>query len=401
MIFKYKTTTSQGIPQSSTIDAPNIDMAIAALQRRGLVVVSIMPLEDKKPLLSGIRFFNRVKPSDMVLISRQISTLFEAKVSVQETFRLLATEAENPIIRQNLTEMTDEINSGISISESMERHPELFSNFYVSMVRSGEESGKLSEAFTFLADFLDRSYALTSKAKNALVYPIFVVISFIIVMVLMVVFVIPKLGAILADTGQQLPIYTRIILAISNFASNFWYVFVVALAVVGVVLMRYLPTEAGQDAISRLKLGFPYVGDLYRKLYLSRIADNLNTMITSGVSMVRAMEITADVVDNPKFEQILRQTSISIKSGSSVSEVFSQYEEIPKIMIQMIKVGEESGRLGFVLDTMAKFYRREVETAVDTLVGLIEPVMIVVLGLMVGLLLTSVLVPIYNVASAL
>lgn len=398
MLFNYKTITKQGINQDGSIDAPNMDLAISSLQKRDLIIMQINPVNERKSWFSS-GFMNRVKVSDIVIMSRQIATLFEAKVSVLSTFRLLATESENPIIREKLGQVTEDIKGGISISDAMSKHPEIFSEFYVSMVRSGEESGKLSEGFNYLADYLDRSYALTSKAKNALVYPAFVVASFLVVMTVMIVFVIPKLGSILADTGQEMPIYTKIVLGFSNFVSSYWYLFILLIGGVVFFLMRYLPTPAGKQSLSRLKLTVPYVGDLYKKLYLSRIADNMDTMITSGVSMVRALEITGDVVDNDIYKDILKKSSVAIKGGSSVSEVFSQHAEIPGIMVQMIRVGEESGRLGYVLGTLASFYRREVDNAVDTLVGLIEPIMIVFLGVAVGVLLTSVLVPIYNVAS--
>lgn len=401
MLFNYKTTNKDGLPQVGSIDAPNPDLAIIALQRRGLVVISVIPAQDGPKKLLNFSFLNKIKAQDVVIMSRQISTLFEAKVSVVETFRLLSVESENPKVRIQLSEMMDDIKGGISISDAMSKHPELFSEFYISMVKSGEESGKLSETFNYLADYLDRSYALTSKARNALIYPAFVIISFIVVMAIMIIYVIPKLGEILADTNQELPVYTKIVLGASNFISSYWLLGVALLVGLGFFLSKYLPTEAGKRSLDRLKLNTPYVGDLYKKLYLSRIADNLNTMIVSGVSMVRALEITSDVVDNSIYKAILKEASVSIKSGSAVSDVFANYQEIPKIMVQMMKVGEETGKLGYVMEKMANFYRREVDNAVDTLVGLIEPIMIVFLGVAVGILLTAVLVPIYDVASGL
>lgn len=398
MLFNYKATTKDGSPQSGSIDAPSLDLAITALQRRNLIVISVVP-EGKTGLFSNITFFQKVHTRDIVILSRQISTLFEAKVSVLSTFRLLASESANPLLQEKLTQVTDDIKSGVSISQAMSKHSDVFSEFYVNMVKSGEESGKLSETFTYLADYLDRSYALMSKAKNALIYPMFVIISFIAVMVLMLTFVIPKLSQILEETGQDLPIYTRIVVGFSDVLVNYGLLILVVLILGVIVLLKYLPTAAGRMAWSRFQLSIPYIGTLYRKLYLSRIADNLDTLITSGVSMVRAIEITAEVVGNDVYKEILLEAANLIKSGSSVSDVLSRHEEIPGIMIQMIKVGEESGKLGFVLSTLAKFYQREVDNEVDTLVGLIEPAMIVVLGLGVGLLLTSVLVPIYNVAS--
>lgn len=401
MIFVYQAVTKENQHQSGNIDAPNLDLAIASLQRRGLIILDIKS-EDESKITFLSRYFvfsSRPKMKEIVLLSRQISTMFEAKVSALSVFRLLASEAENLALRRVLTEVADDINSGIQISGAMEKHPQVFSSFYISMVKSGEESGKLSEAFNYLASYLERSHALISKAKNALIYPSFVILSFVAVMVLMLVFVIPKLSAILRETGQEIPIYTQIVIAISQFFVNYGLFLLAALVIMAVFLTRYLRSDLGRRSLASFKLSIPYVGDLYRKLYLSRISDNLATMLTSGISMVRALEITAEVVDNEVYRRILVESAETVKGGNQVSSVLAKYEEIPSIMIQMFRVGEETGKLGFILDTISRFYQREVYDAVDTLVDLIEPAMIVFLGVGVGVLLTSVLVPIYNLAS--
>ncbi|MEK7552688.1 MAG: type II secretion system F family protein [Patescibacteria group bacterium] len=400
MIFIYQATTKEGEEQRGTIEAPNVNLAIASLQRRGLIIIDIAA-EGTGSFLARLLSLRRVKNKDVVILSRQIATLFEAKVSALSTFRLLATEAENPILQRVLTEITDDIKAGVPISEAMGKHPKVFGNFYVHMVAAGEESGKISDNFNYLADYLERSYEMVSKARNALIYPIFIVVSFIGVMILMLTFVIPRLTAILTETGQEIPIYTKMVIATSNFFINYGILLFILLVVVAIFTTRYGRTAAGKASISRFKLAIPYIGNLYQKIYLSRIADNLSTMLTSGISMVRAIEITAEVVDNEVYRQILIEAGSTLKSGNLVSTVMYKYHEIPTIMVQMMKVGEETGKLGFVLQTLSRFYRREVDNEIKTLVDLIEPAMIVVLGLMVGVLLTSVLMPIYNLAQGI
>ena len=269
------------------------------------------------------------------------------------------------------------------------------------MVRSGEESGKLNDTFLYLADHLDRSYELTTKMRNALIYPAFVLTTFTVVMILMLTLVIPRLSDILLETGQQIPIYTRIVIALSGFFVDYGLLLLVLLILGTIALWRFSLTERGALSVARFKITLPFFGGLYRKLYLARIADSMHTMLGSGISMVRGLEITADVVGNAIYADILKETAESVRSGRSVSESFSRYkEEIPNIMVQIVKVGEETGELGNILKTLAVFYEREVRNAVDTLVGLIEPVMIVALGFGVGLLLTSVLIPIYNISGS-
>ena len=390
MLFKYQAVDQSGAKQDGSIDAVSRDVAISSLQRRGLVVSSVEEGEGKKDLFSAnITLFENVSNRDVVLLSREISTLFEAQVSALRIFRMLATEAEKPLMQRTLTEVGDDIQSGISMSKALAKHPKVFSEFYVSMVRAAEESGRLDETFVYLADYLDRNYEVMNKAKNALIYPAFVVATFAIVMILMMTFVIPRISSILTSAGQDIPIYTKIVIAISFFFVNY-----------GVFLFNYLKTPSGKQIAASFELAIPYVGDLNKKLYLSRIADNLATMLDSGVSVLQALEVTANVVGNAVYADILTDAVTSVKGGGTISGAFEGKKEIPGILVAMLKVGEETGEVGRILKTLAKFYQREVSTAVDTLVGLIEPIMIVVLGLGVGVLLASVLIPIYNMAAA-
>ncbi len=269
------------------------------------------------------------------------------------------------------------------------------------MVKAGEEAGKLDQTFLFLADYLDRTYEVTTKARNALVYPAFVISTFLVVMILMMTVVIPRLGTIIEESGQQVPVYTKAVLGLSHLFVDYSVFMFVGLAALAVFLWRYLLTDAGKNALDTIKLQVPYLGTLFRKLYLSRISDNLSTMLGSGIPMVRALEITSEVVGNRLYEQALADIMTGVKNGVSVSDAFAGHtDQMPGLLVQMIKVGEETGELGNILNMLAKFYRREVNNAVDTLIGLIEPAMIVGLGLGVGLLLVSVLVPIYQISSS-
>lgn len=400
-LFNYKAIDQYGNSTAGSIEASGQDAAIASLQKRGLVISSITE-EGAGPFWQkNLKFFERVSSKDIVILSRQVSTLFEAQVSALRVFRLLSAETPNLYLRRVLEEIADDIQGGNSISSSMAKHPKVFSKFYVNMVKSGEESGKLDEIFMFLADYLDRTYEVTSKAKNALIYPAFVIFTFITVMILMLTMVIPKISEVLIDAGQEIPLYTKIVLGLSTFFTDYGFLLLAALVIGGFFLIRYIRTPKGKYSFDQFKIAIPYVGDLYRKLYLSRLADNMHTMLQSGIPVVKAIEITAAVVDNKVYEAILTDAAESIQGGGSISDSLEKYEEIPGIMIQMIRIGEETGELGSILDTMAKFYRREVNNAVDTLVDLIEPAMIVLLGLGVGLLLASVLIPIYNISSAI
>ena len=402
MLFKYKAIDQHNASREGTVEASTIDSAIITIQKRGYTVVTIDPIAEKNGLLAlEFNWFNSISGKEIVILSRQISTLFEAQVSALRVFRLLASEAENPQLQKVLTTIGDELQAGSSISRALSAHPDIFSAFYVSMVRSGEETGSLEKSFSYLADYLDRNYQLISKARNAMIYPAFVIFTFVVVMGLMFTMVIPRIAQILTDSGQVLPIYTRIVIGISSFLSDYIGIILGLGSVGGFFLWRFLNTEVGKRAYDEFKINIPVIGNLNRKIYLTRICDNFSTMLASGISMVQAIEVTADVVDNGVFKEILQSTLLDVKGGRSFADAISEYPEIPGVLSQMSKVGEETGNLPEILTTLAKFYRREVDNAVDTLIGLIEPVMIVALGLGVGVLLASVLMPIYNLTSSI
>lgn len=388
--------------RDGTVDAATIESAISAVEARGYTVISVDPVGNKSSMFDvEITWFERVSNKEVVILSRQIATLFEAQVSALRVFRLLGAETENPKLQKILSDISNDLQGGSSISRALAQHPDVFSQFYISMVKSGEESGSLEKTFMYLADYLDRMYEVVSKARNALIYPAFVVAIFIGVMTLMLTMVIPSIGQILTDAGQDIPVYTKVVLAISSFMTNYLGLIVVMLALFGVVIWQFQKTEAGRRTIDEFKLTIPFIGDLYQRLFLTRICDNLSTMLTSGISMVQALEVTSDVVDNRVYKEIMEDVLVSVKGGRSFADSIAEYPEIPSILAQMAKVGEETGKLGEILSTLSTFYRREVNNSIDTLISLIEPAMIVLLGLGVGVLLASVLIPIYNITGAI
>src|SRR3989344_1313362 len=223
MLFNYKAVDADGTNKEGEIDAASRDIAISALQRRGLVVLSVKDEVEVKPFWQ-MSFFDKVSNKDIVILSRQISTLFEAQVSALKAFSLLADNTDNKLLSRKINQVHDDLQAGVSISGSLARHPDVFSNFYVNMVKVGEETGKLNQTFLNLAEYLDRQYSLTSKARNALIYPAFVIFTFFIVMGLMFGLVIPKLSAIILDSGQEVPFYTKVVIGFSNFFVDYGFI---------------------------------------------------------------------------------------------------------------------------------------------------------------------------------
>lgn len=398
MIFIYKAVTKEGRETTGDITAANQDSAIGALQRNGLTIISIRPAEEKKFFEYDLNILNRPSTKDIAMVSRQIATLLEAHVSALKTFRLIASETENIVISKKFTEISDDIQNGVPISDALYKHPSLFSDFYVNMVKGGEESGKLSETFVALADHMERSSELISKVRGALIYPAFVVATFVVVMILMLVLVIPKLTDIILQSGQDVPFYTKIVIALSSFLIDYGAFVLVFFIAALFFVWRF---TRGTNFIAQARLWTPGIGTLFRMVYLSRIADNMHTMLSNGIPMLRSIEITSSVVNNEIYRDVLIKAGNAVKGGAPLSQALSGSPEIPNIMIQMVKIGEETGELGNILEKLSVFYRREVSNAINTLISMIEPLMIVLLGVGVGGVLASVLVPIYQIAGGI
>ena len=404
MIFHYIAINTNGVKTEADIDGLSRDDVISLLQKKGLSVIDIQEKEDNKELefLSNLNFFKpKIKVKDIVIFSRQIATLFEAGVSALKAFRLLAVENDNKAIAEELNHVADDIEAGVSLSESLSRRPKLFSSFYVNMVKAGEESGKLNESFIYLADHLDRDYELRQKVKKALIYPTFVIATFIVIMIAMFTFVIPKMSAMFAEEGADLPMITKIVLSISNIFAHYGIVFFSLAVVFGWFFYRWAQTKEGTRKIDEIKIKLPVVKHLYQGIFLQRLADNMNTMLSSGVPIVRSIEITADVVENTVYRDLLLRVAEKVQNGTAFSKALYDEELVSNILVQMVHIGEETGELGFILKNLSVFYKRELDNSIDGVVGLIEPAMIVGLGLAVGILVASVLLPMYSLGDAI
>ncbi len=405
MLFHYKGYKGDGSEQVGGIEAGSHDDAIHLLQEKGIVITEIEENvvpggggEVQQFKMPEFEFFQqKIKQKDIVIFSRQISTLFEAGVSALKGFLLLAAENPNKTLVRRLTAVADDIQSGLSLSDAMAKHGDLFSTFYISMVRAGEESGKLNESFSYLADSLDRDYELREKTKKALTYPIFVIAVFVLILMGMFSVVIPKMASLFEDKSK-LPLVTKIMLAISDFVKG--NIILIIIALVGGLwgFIWWSKTDGGKYAIDRAATRIPGIKDLVQKIFLARLSDNMNTMLTSGVPIVRSIEITADVVENVIYHDLLFRVSEKVQNGMTFSQALGEEEDVPRILMQMSAIGEETGELGYILKNLASFYKREVDGAIDSTIGLIEPIMIVSMGLMVSVLVMAIMLPIFSLA---
>lgn len=395
--FQYKARTKEGEPRTGTIETSSRDAALELLHQNNLIVTALA--EKGRVSFLDYRFGSGVKQRDVVIFSRQIATLFEAHIPVIEALKTLVGESENKFMREALAKVLDDVTGGLVLSQSLAKHPHIFSSFYVQLVRSGEESGKLQEVFTYLADYLERSYELTSKARNSLIYPAFVLAAFVGVLIVMMVTVIPRLISIFQETGQEIPFYTQAVISLSLFLKDWGLLLLLLLAAGAILLWRWGMTPPGRLFFHRLQISLPLIGALFRKLFLARLTDNLRTLIVGGIPIIRALNITSEVVGNAMYQQALLEAAESVKSGNTISSAFERSAVIPPLVTQMIRIGEASGKVDFILGSVSKFYKREVDTALENLVSLIEPALIIFLGVGIGILVASVLVPLYNLVA--
>ena len=396
--FEYRARDKSGEIRQGVIEAGSQEGAVDTLHQAGLVVVSIQ--EKSVPLLLRLNLGGKVRQKDLVIFSRQLATLFEAQIPVVQALKTLVAETQKKTLQRIIAQVLDDITGGLSLSQAMGKYPLVFSSFYVNLVRSGEESGKLQDVFTYLADYLERSYYITSKARNAMVYPAVVLCTFIIVLVIMMIIVVPSLASIFAETGQTLPWYTQGILDLSFFLRAWGVLVLFALIIAVIVLIRWARTAEGKLFFDRLQVRTPIIGILFTKLYMARLTDNLRTLIAGGIPILRALSITGEVVGNEIYKRATIDAVESVKAGNTISSAFEKTPEIPALVTSMIRIGETSGRLDFILASVARFYQREVDTAVDSLVSLIEPLLILFLGGAVAILVASIMIPLYNLVGS-
>jgi type IV pilus assembly protein PilC len=402
MLYHYKSLGQDGKTIEGDIEGMSLDNAILLLQKKGITVVDIQEKgkDDGEDILASIKIFKKkIKVKDIVVFSRQVATLFQAGVSALKAFRLLAEENENESLQEQLMGVADDIESGISLSSALEKRPALFSVFYVNMVKAGEESGKLNDVFLFLADYLDRDYEMTQKIKKALTYPSFVIGTFFAIMIGMLTFVIPKMTALFAESGAKLPTITVIVLFLSDLFVKYYAISFPVMAVLAFLFYKWSKTEEGSYTIDDISLKIPVLKTLQQRIFLQRFSENMNTMLSNGVPIVKALDITAAIIENKIYKEIAYRVSQKVQTGKSLSKALYEEPRIPNILVQMVHIGEETGELGYILKNLAVFYRRELETSIDTMIGLIEPAMIVALGLCVGVLVSAILLPMYSMSS--
>ena len=375
-------------------------MAVEMLQKHKLIVVSIRPVRSlfaKNQLLS---FIHRVKSQEIVEFSKEFSVLLSAGIPLVEALEIIQKQVGNLYFKDQLAEVVSDVRDGASFSSALERHPDIFSNLYINLVRAGEASGKIQTVLLHLSDHLEKQHHLNSRVKSSLLYPAVVISGFGIVGLLMMAFVVPKLMEIFSENSMDLPLPTKILIAVSGFFHNYFILIIIALALVVVGLRNFKNTPKGKAALDGFLLKIPALNKILEKFYLSRFSANLSMLIISGVSIIESLQISGDVVGNEVYKKVIYSAVDEVRTGGSVAYAFEASDAIPPMVSKMIKVGEKTGNLDLVLKSISNFYSKEVDIAVEGITAIIEPVLILLLGAGVAILVAAILMPIYQMTEA-
>ncbi|MEK7452614.1 MAG: type II secretion system F family protein [Patescibacteria group bacterium] len=401
MLFKYEAKTYQGETKNGTIEASSQSIAVDILQKSDLILLDIVEASDISLATKKLKFFEHIPKKEVFMFSRQLSVLFEAKVPVVESLRTMIDQTRSVAFKEILEKVTKSVNDGNPLSKSFAEHKKVFSDFYISIVKSGELSGNLETVFSYLAESLERDYYLTQKVRGAMIYPAFIIFAMIAVTFVMMIWVIPNLTSVFTESNMELPFLTQIIVNISDVFQEFWWLILFVLVGGATGFWQWVSTENGKMIWGSIQLEIPVFGEILTKFYLARFSDSLSTLIVGGLPIVKSLETSADVVGNYTYKKILRETIDVVKKGGTISSVFRRYKEVPIMVTQMISIGEQAGKLDGTLKTISKFYSKEVESAMDNMVTLIEPLLILVLGTGVGILIVAILMPMYNLTAAI
>jgi len=401
MKFNYFARNQKGELQTGTVEAPNQSAAIKTLQDRKLIIIRFRSVSETPVFGKKIKLFDRVKRKETFVFFRQLAILIEADVPLVQSLRALANQSDNEHFKEIIFGTANDVDGGTAFSKALSKNPKAFSNFAVNLVKTGEVSGRLQESLTYLADYLEKEYYLISKVRGAMVYPAFILFTFVVVGVLVLVMVIPSLTAILLESGQELPWSTKLVIAVSDFLVNWGWILLLGLIGFAIFVWQYKKTKQGRLIWDTAKLKIPIFGKILQKTYLARFADNLNALIKGGVSIIQSLNISGQVIGNVVFQKILYQARDQVKSGRSISSTLEQHKVFPPLFNQMVRTGEQSGKLDAILGKLSSFYNKEVDNIVNNLSQLIEPVLIVGLALGVAVLVFAVFMPIYNLAGSL
>jgi type IV pilus assembly protein PilC len=401
--FTYVGRTRQGAAKKGELNAKSRDEAVDLLRKQHVIVTSLEERSAKSGKFS-LKLGGGLKDKDLVVFTRQFGTMINAGLPLIQCLDILATQSENKVLRETVADVKNHVESGSTFSDALKRHPKVFDDLYVNMIHAGEVGGLLDTILTRLAKHIEKAMKLKGQIKSAMVYPIAILGVAVVVIAVLMVWVIPifaKMFSEMSGGKVGLPGPTQLVIDISTFFQNYIVYIVLAMAGAIYAVKRYYKTANGRVVIDRLLLRLPIFGDIIRKASVAKFTRTLGTLITSGVPLLEGLGICAKTSGNKIIEEALLGARVSISSGKTISEPLAKSQVFPKMVTHMISVGESTGALDAMLGKIADFYEDEVDQAVAALTSLLEPIMMVVLGTIIGFIVIAMYLPIFTMASAI
>jgi type II secretory pathway component PulF len=398
--YRYRARTMDSELLSGIVEAPGESEAAELLSERGLIVLSLVV--SNKKVFKGFNInIGGVNQKDLVIFSRQLAVMISATIPIVQALRILTQQTSNPIFAEKVVEIANDVDGGMKLSDAMGKHNKIFNNFFVAMIKSGETSGRLEEVLEYLADQMEKDYDLMSRIKGAMIYPALILVALVGVSILMMVYILPKMAPMLQETGAKLPLVTIWLIAVSDFLVKYWIFLVFGLLVLIGVFIFWTKSKSGKTMWDSVKIKIPIFGNLFRKIYLVRFTRSLHTLIKGGVPIAMALRITAEVVDNKAYSDLIMQTVAEVEAGNSISTLFAKSPLMPKMLSQMMIVGEKTGRIDNILEKLSDFYSREIDNLVSNLTVLIEPLILIIMGVGVAGIVAAIMLPMYKVAQTI
>lgn len=398
--FSYRARSTEGRITTGKLRATSAEQVSARLREHGLMPIEVEQVENSS-LWQKVVFGGIVGDKELILFSRQLASMISAGVPILQAVQVLSNQVSKQNFRQLLTDIAYDVESGEALSSSMNKHTEVFSDFYLGVVRTGESSGQLTTSLLTLADYLERNYLFRRKLQAALLYPVFVLAVVVILTIVMFTFVLPQLTILFADAGVRLPWPTRLLIATTGFFSSYWYIVLLAIVLLGIVLRSYLKTPDGRYTLSSYVLRIPLLSRLFQKVYLARLTAILHMLFASHVPALDSLRLAEEALGNRVYRRILETTVAAVKDGATISKVWEQEPYIPPMLTTMISVGERSGKTATAFAEANSYFTRDVEYTLQSITVLIEPVLVIILGLGVAMVVSAVLLPIYNLVLVL
>jgi type IV pilus assembly protein PilC len=398
--FKYQARRASGGSIEGLVEAPNQEIASNILKDKDLIVISI-----KEKITSGLiekflDIFNGIKGKDLVFFARQLAVMLQASVPVVKALRVLSKQTSNKALKLIVADIAFAVDSGTKLSQALAKYPNVFDNFFVSMIKAGETTGRLDKVLVYLADQIEKDYNLRSRIRGAMIYPIFILSVLILMGVLMMIFVVPKFVDVLSSSNVELPWTTKLLIAFSDFLVHDWWLLLFIIIIFGVSFYLFNKNPAGHYYVDLLKIKMPIIGPINWKTYMARFGQSLSSLLTSGVPLTKSLQISSEIVNNEVYSRIIMKAAREVEVGKTISSVFLTEKEIPLLVTNMISVGEETGRLDTVLKKVADFYTDETEVSIRTLISLIEPIILILMALAAGGLVVSIIMPMYKLTES-